>query len=137
MKRARILIVALLVAVLVMLSIGPMTASAAGPVCATYHYVYPGQNLFRIALQYGVSVQAIAQANGIWNVNYVRAGTTLCIPGPIGADPGPCRWVHVVRWGENLSSISRWYGVSMWGIARANGIYNLNYIRAGQRLCIP
>jgi hypothetical protein len=141
MKRTRILIVALLVAVLLMLAVGPMTASAAGPGCAANHYVLPGENLFRISLRYGVPMQAIAQANGIWNVNYVRAYSTLCIPylgpGPIGPGPGPCRWVHVVRWGESMSSISRWYGVSMWSIAQANGIYNLNYIRAGQRLCIP
>lgn len=136
MKRARILIVALLVAVLVMLSIGPMTASAAGPVCATYHYVYPGQNLFRIALQYGVSVQAIAQANGIWNVNYIRAGQTLCIPYWSPA-PAPVPGRHLVRWGETLSSIAQRYGRSAWAIAQANGIWNLNYIRAGQWLIIP
>ncbi len=29
--------------------------------------------------------------------------------------------VHFVGWGETLSSIGRWYGVSPWAIARANG----------------
>jgi hypothetical protein len=40
-------------------------------------------------------------------------------------------------WGENLFRISLRYRVSMWAIAEANGIHNLNYIRAGQVLCIP
>jgi LysM repeat protein len=135
MKRTRILIVALMVAVLLMLCIGPMTASAAGPGCAAYHYVYPGQTLYGIAWRYGTTVQAIAVANGIWNVNYIRAGQTLCIPW--GPGPGPVPGVHVVRWGETLLSISRMYGRSVWAIASANGIWNMNYIRAGQRLVIP
>jgi LysM repeat protein len=50
------------------------------PTCRAYHVVQPGQNLFRIGLQYGVSYWAIAQANGIGNVNRIYAGTTLCIP---------------------------------------------------------
>lgn len=45
--------------------------------------------------------------------------------------------VHVVAPGENLFRISLRYNVSMWAIAAANGIYNLNYIYAGQRLIIP
>ncbi len=45
--------------------------------------------------------------------------------------------VHFVGWGETLSSIGRWYGVSPWAIARANGLINPNYIQYGQRLIIP
>lgn len=45
--------------------------------------------------------------------------------------------VHIVRYGETLFSIGRWYGVSPWAIARANGLVNPNYIYAGQRLTIP
>jgi LysM repeat protein len=45
--------------------------------------------------------------------------------------------VHIVRYGETLFSIGRWYGVSPWAIARANGLVNPNFIYAGQRLTIP
>lgn len=48
-----------------------------------------------------------------------------------------CAYTHYVRRGETLSGIARWYGVNMWTLARVNGIWNPNYIRAGQRLCIP
>jgi LysM repeat protein len=44
---------------------------------------------------------------------------------------------HWVRWGETLSSIGRYYGVSPWAIASANQLYNPNHIYAGQRLYIP
>ena len=36
-----------------------------------------------------------------------------------------------MRWGDTLNSISYRTGVSVWAIAQANGIYNLNCIYAG------
>jgi len=45
--------------------------------------------------------------------------------------------IHIVQPGENLYRISLLYNVSMWAIAQANGILNLNQIYAGQRLIIP
>ncbi len=55
---------------------------------------------------------------------------------PVSAAPDEST-VHIVRRGETLYSIARSYGVSMWAIARANGITNPNRIYAGQRLVIP
>jgi LysM repeat protein len=118
-----------------------------------YHTVQAGQTLFCIGRAYGVDPYAIAVKNGIVNPNSVRPGQVLAIPnaprllppGPVcprqfgGATPAPssCRWNHTVIWGENLYRISLRYGVSMYTIAAANHIANLNYIRAGQVLCIP
>jgi len=45
------------------------------------HCVKYGETLWGIAWQHGVSVHAIAKANGIWNYNYIRAGQCLSIPG--------------------------------------------------------
>lgn len=117
-----------------------------------YHVVRWGETLYAVGRAYGVRPDAIALCNGIINPNLIRAGTTLAIPnapwspippGPVAIPqfgPGPgtaCRYYHTVRWGENLFRISLRYGVSMWTIAEANRIYNLNYIWAGQVLCIP
>ena len=44
------------------------------------HIVVRGQTLLRIARQYGVSPWAIAQANGIYNLNRIYAGQRLVIP---------------------------------------------------------
>lgn len=44
------------------------------------HVVAPGENLFRIALRYGTSVQALAAANNISNVNLIFVGQVLKIP---------------------------------------------------------
>ena len=48
--------------------------------CVTHHTVVAGENLFRISLSAGVSMWRIAQCNNILNLNFVRAGTVLCIP---------------------------------------------------------
>lgn len=48
-----------------------------------------------------------------------------------------CPFVHIVQWGENLSSIARRYGVTVHAILRANAISNPNRIYAGQRIVIP
>jgi LysM repeat protein len=118
-----------------------------------YHTVRPGETLFCIGRGYGVDPYAIAIKNSIVNPNLIYPGQVLAIPnaprllpyGPVcapqcgGPTPAPpsCRWYHTVVWGENLYRISLRYGVSMWAIAEANYIFNLNYIRAGEVLCIP
>jgi LysM repeat protein len=45
--------------------------------------------------------------------------------------------VHVVKHGDTVFSISRIYGVTPWAIARANNLFNPNWIITGQVLCIP
>ncbi len=44
---------------------------------------------------------------------------------------------HCVKYGETLSGIAAMYGTTAWAIAKANGIHNPNYIRAGTCLVIP
>jgi LysM repeat protein len=47
------------------------------------------------------------------------------------------RLIHVVQRGENLYRISQIYGVSVADIMAANGLFNADYIYAGQELIIP
>jgi LysM repeat protein len=97
-----------------------------------------GDSLSGIGWRYGVSPWSICSANGLANCNYIYAGQSLWIPG--GGGPGPipgCAAYHRVTWGQTLSGVAAWYGVSTWRLAQANSIYNLNRIYAGQRLCIP
>jgi LysM repeat protein len=116
------------------------------------HIVRQGEWLYCIARAYGVDPQAIAEENGILNPNLIYPGHALTIPdGPAwwlpgtacprqfdgGTPPPTCSKSHTVALGETLYSISVKYGVSMWAIAEANRILNLNYVRVGHVLCIP
>lgn len=54
----------------------PVTPQPGG----TTYKVQPGDNLFRIALRFGRSMQSIAAANGIVNYNLIYPGQVLRIP---------------------------------------------------------
>lgn len=67
---------------------GP-TAVPTQPPAGTTYVVQPGDTLSRIAARYGTTVQAIAQANNIVNVNLIYVGQVLTIPGVPGPGPTP------------------------------------------------
>jgi len=105
---------------------------------STVHVVRRGENLFRIGLRYGVTVNALVAANALSNPNHIWVGQRLIIPSGSNPDPGSSSSrVHVVQRGENLYRIALRYGVSYHTLASANGIVNPNHIYVGQRLQIP
>ncbi len=59
----------------------PVAATALGP---GSYVVASGDTLSSISARYGVSVSALASANGISNPNFIEAGATLIIPGQGG-----------------------------------------------------
>lgn len=103
---------------------------------AQTHVVRPGENLSRIAQRYGTTVQAIMNANGLHNPNYIWVGQRLTIPGGSSGGSGGSS-VHVVRRGETLSAIAARYGKTVAAFVKANGLSNPNHIWVGQRLAIP
>lgn len=129
---------------------------------ATY-VVQAGDTLSRIAARFGVSLNALARANGITNPNYIYVGQVLTIPGG-GSNPTPQPTqppapqptatqtapqptptspstgnptTYVVQYGDTLASIARRFNVSLSELAQVNGITNPNYIYVGQVLTIP
>ncbi|MGC8826783.1 MAG: LysM peptidoglycan-binding domain-containing protein [Anaerolineae bacterium] len=109
---------------------GIMPAWAQEPV----HVVQAGETLSTIAARYGVSAQALAQANQLTNRDWIYVGQRLRIPSQgSGASVG----YHVVSYGESLTAIAWKYGVSVEDLVRANGLPNPNFVFAGQRLVIP
>jgi LysM repeat protein len=133
--KTRIMVAIVLVALLLPLVAAP-AAGAAGGVWYTVRW---GDTLYRIARQHGVTVNAIVQANGLANPNYIRSGQRLLIPTGSGPSTGPgCSYqVHTVQRGDTLYAISRRYGVTVWAIVQANGLASPNLIFAGQKLIIP
>ncbi len=130
----------------------------------TTHVVQPGDTLFTIALEYGVSMDAIIEANNIVNPRVIRLGSTLIIPGvdgatdstPTPAAPAPTRAaplppgqlppharyvsggvLHTVQLGESLSRISIMYNILLTIIQEANDLSNPRLVFAGQELFIP
>lgn len=91
--------------------------------------VVRGDTLSKIARRFGTTVDWLAWANHIQNVNYIVPGQVLDLP-EAGAGT---RWYTVVR-GDTLSQIARRFGCTVDEIAEINRIPNVNLIYPGQRL---
>lgn len=123
--------------------------------CPATYTVVAGDTLFRIALRFGLTVQELASANGITNVELISVGQTLKIPNcttattsggtasgtlkPQGDDTVAANGdiLHTVKSGENLFRIALNYGLSWEVVAAYNGITNPNSISVGQVIHIP
>jgi LysM repeat protein len=134
---------------LLVLLLGLGATAQAQQSCPVTHVVAAGENLYRISLRYGVSVQTIAQANGIANPNLIYAGQSLTIPcpgtppaTPVPGQPTPTpppsgEVTYTVVPGDTLGAIARRYNTTVQAIATRNGIANPNLIYPGQVLIIP
>lgn len=58
----------------------PLPTQAPEPAHPATHVVQPGENLFRIALRYGLTADQLAHYNGIYNPNLIFAGQVLRLP---------------------------------------------------------
>ncbi|HMK10349.1 MAG TPA: LysM peptidoglycan-binding domain-containing protein, partial [Acidimicrobiales bacterium] len=113
----------------------------------------------------GVTVAALAAANGIRNVHLIRIGQWLVIPGagaagatpaaplvapvliPAGAPaaatpaaapaPDVAPVVYVLKRGDSLSRVAKQFKVTVAAIVTANKIANPNRVTVGLRLVIP
>ena len=104
-----------------------------------------GETLGGIAKRHGVGVDALAAANGIRDVNRIRQGQVLTLPGaplrlapPPAAPPaapvgGPVP-LHRVAAGETLGTIAQKRGIPLATLMSVNGISDPNKVQAGQLL---
>src|SRR5260370_14984657 len=72
---------ALTALVMIAALLGGFAHPVAAQSSSTTYTVQPGDNLYRISLKFGVTLDALIKANGIVNANYVQVGQTLTIPG--------------------------------------------------------
>ena len=140
----RILVLSSVLVVLALLLI-PVTAMvSAEPAQQTTTYVVQwGDTMFRIAVRFNTTVQAIAQANNIANPNLIFAGQTLIIPtgGTVPPTAPPSTpggtVIYTVQPGDYLAKIARQFNTTVSAILSVNNIANPNLIFPGQQLVIP
>ena len=93
------------------------------------HTVQAGENLYRIALRYGVDLNELVTVNQITDRTRIFRGQVLLIPGLTVPDESDEVFnpliagtpaTHVVQPGENLSGIARQYGMTLDQLLAAN-----------------
>lgn len=108
-----------------------------GTTGGTTYTVQPGDNLFRIALRYGVTVDSLRAANPGISGDTIFAGDTIVIPGEGGGEGGAAFTEYTVQDGDTLFSISRAQGVSLADLRAANPSISGDTIFVGDVLRIP
>lgn len=118
------------------------------------HRVVPGDSLYRIATEYGVSIASIRSTNHLYS-NFLRVGQSLLIPMAgrrlvverhAHARPHPrvalalnrrrVKIIHRVRPGDTLWSIAARYRVYVGQLERWNVLHAHGVLRLGQRILI-
>ena len=116
---------------------------------AATHVVKSGDNLYRIAKNYGISVKQLEQANPQVTPNSLRIGAKLVIPSkttssaPAAAASSSSHQTesiagsYEVKAGDNLSKIARLQGTTVAALQAANPGLNPTKMAIGQKIQIP
>lgn len=99
------------------------------------YVVQEGDTLFGIGELFGIPWELIAEANQLEEPFYIFPGQELDIPLPPEASPGAL--VYVIQPGDTFYDIAYQLDVSPEALAEANGITDINDIKAGDVLVIP
>jgi len=99
------------------------------PVKKNTYTVQAGDSLYRIAMNYGVSVDDLKAANGLTS-NNLSIGQVLIIPSEKD------QTIYTVEPGDNLYQIAREFGTSVDAIMKQNNLSS-NLLSVGQKLIIP
>lgn len=128
----------------------PATTVATG----TEYIVQSGDNLFRIALRFGIPMSELAAANGITNPALIYVGQRLIIPGtavtpvPTTAPETPVatttttpqptsNTTYVVQPGDTLFKIAVRNNTTVAVLTSLNNLSSPNFIYSGQVLLLP
>jgi len=114
----------------------------------TEHVIVKGDTFFDLAKKYGVTMQALKDANPTVNPSKLQLNQKIIIPAPTAVAPSATvaapaaldtssgGTTHKVVSGDNLTKIAAKYGVSVNAIRNANNLTS-DRIVVGQTLKIP
>ena len=119
------------------------------------HRVQPGETLYSLARQYGVTVAQLRQWNNLNENDGLRIGQQLIVneenapqnsspatartaPPPVVISPVPAAAAaeHIVQAGETLYSIARRYSVSVASLRQWNQMTDTDGVQIGQKLLV-
>ena len=99
----------------------------------TFYRVKKGDNLSTIAQRHRVTVRQLYKWNNFKRRSYIRVGQKIRVKPGLNNN----RRIHVVRRGDNLSTIARRYRTTIHKIASANALVNRSKLMVGLKLIIP
>ena len=132
------------VALVVAAVIGLLLASP-GSLSADEYDVVEGDTLSEIAERHGVTVEELAETNGIVDPDQILSGEVLLVPGGAGGQAAIAPQggqtsggaTYIVQLDDTVSEIAERFGVPAVAIVMANGLTDLHFILEGRALTIP
>jgi N-acetylmuramoyl-L-alanine amidase len=120
-------------------------ASIAPAMASDSYEIAPGDTLFSIAQRHGLSVERVAQMNGIQNPNLIFAGQRISLGATATQgeatteQPSQVSDSYSVQAGDTLWSIASRFGITVAQLVEANRalVPDQNLIYPGQQLAIP
>jgi membrane-bound lytic murein transglycosylase D len=116
----------------------------AGGSTAIRYRVRSGESLWTISRNYNTTIAKLRELNALSPGETLKAGQVIRVPAQVRTEPPePVSRAdnggrsHLVRRGENLSTIATRYGVPLSALRAANGLTSTSLIKAGARLTIP
>jgi flagellum-specific peptidoglycan hydrolase FlgJ len=123
----------------------PATPAPAPTENAQTYTIQPGDGLWRIATQHGISMADLMAWNGLDMNSVLQPGQVVKVSdGSVAATPAPApadssavaAQVHTVQKGENLTTIANQYGTSAQHLAQLNHMALTDIIYIGQQIVI-
>lgn len=102
-----------------------------------YHTVAAGESPLSIALQYGITAEALMIANNIIDPTGLQIGQQLLIPPDKGSPLGVRTVVHAIAGGDTLLGLAARYGSTLEDIIATNPDLEPTALQVGQPIVIP
>lgn len=95
-----------------------------------------GDNFYKLAQKFEVSVDAIQAANPGVNPNALQIGQKVCVPSSTVKCPDG--EVYVIKPGDNLYKLAKKYNISLEELLKLNPqIKNPDNLSVGENICVP
>lgn len=105
------------------------------PPSGPIYIIQSGDTLYSIALKFGVTVNDLISANTFIDPNFLSTGSELVVPGLTGVEGKLI--TESIPLGQNLYSLSRYFGVSTQLLKTLNRLTSPAEVFAGSNLIIP
>ncbi|MDR1262728.1 MAG: LysM peptidoglycan-binding domain-containing protein, partial [Oscillospiraceae bacterium] len=111
------------------------------PFCAngTAYSIRKGDTLYAIAIQFGIPLVTLLEANPSVNPEKLQEGDLVCIPDK-GSEPAPfCPkgTPYIVRQGDTFYSIALRFSIVLADLLSANPLVNPQALEPGDVICLP
>lgn len=101
------------------------------------YVIRAGDTYFSLAIRFNTTVPAIIAANPGVDPNLLMIGQIICIPTRPQIPPCPGGNFYVIRPGDTLFAIARFFNVPLGTLIAANPGIDPNRLFVGQIICIP